>query len=144
MFNFFYCFFFLNKNSNNKKLCSIFIFSENTKMKDLWSIFIFFCTQNGNETNTEIKKNSQSRYNRFPRSCCHLSSCSSVSVAVEEDYIIFEWIVERRVKKKKMTAERLVQMFRVSHAEDYCNWADFFQCSQSKPYTETSRKRPPP
>ena len=120
--------------------------SEHRKMKNenLLSIFFFFFTQNGNETNTEIKKNSQSRYNRFPRNCCHLSSCSSVSVAVEEDYIIFEWIVERRVKKKKMTAERLVQMFRVSHAEDYCNWADFFQCSQSKPYTETSRKRPPP
>ena len=31
-------------------------------MKDLWSIFIFFCTQNGNETNTEVKKNSQSQY----------------------------------------------------------------------------------
>ena len=31
-------------------------------MKNLWLIFIFFCTQNGNETNPEVKKNSQSRY----------------------------------------------------------------------------------
>ena len=54
--------------------------SEHRKMKNrnLWSIqfffsfLFFFLTQNGNETNTEIKKNNQLRYNRFPRNCCHL------------------------------------------------------------------------
>ena len=50
--------------------------SEHRKMKNenLWSIFFFFFwTQNGNVTNPEtVKKNNQSRYNRFPRNCCHL------------------------------------------------------------------------
>ena len=53
-------------------------------------------------------------------------SCSSVSVAMEEDYIILELRVERRVKKKTVTAERLAQMFGVSHAEDYCNFPCVF------------------
>ena len=34
-------------------------------------------------------------------------SCSSVFAAMEKDYIILEWRVERRVKKKQVTAERL-------------------------------------
>ena len=57
MFNFF-IFFFLIEILKNEKLCSIFIFFflEHTKMKNLWSILIFFCTQNGNETNPEVKK----------------------------------------------------------------------------------------
>ena len=44
------------------------------KNENQWSIFFlfFFWTQNGNETNWEIKKNNQSRNNRFPRNCCHL------------------------------------------------------------------------
>ena len=52
---------------------------------------------------------------------------------MEEDYIIFhgsgegERRVERQVKKMKVTAERLAQMFGVSHTADYCNWADVFQ-----------------
>ena len=45
---------------------------------------------------------------------------------MQEDYIIFfsgegEREVERRVKKMRVTAERLAQMFRVSHTADYCN-----------------------
>ena len=57
-----------------------------------------------------------------------LRSCSSVSVAMEEDYIIFfsgegEGRVERRAKKTQVTAERLAQIFRVGHTADYCNWA---------------------
>ena len=45
---------------------------------------------------------------------------------MQEDYIIFfsgegERGVERRVKKMPVTAERLAQMFRVSHTADYCN-----------------------
>ena len=56
--------------------------SEHRKMKNricgqfsFFSFLFFFLTQNGNETNREIKKNNQSRYNRFPRNffyCCHL------------------------------------------------------------------------
>ena len=45
---------------------------------------------------------------------------------MEVVYIILEWRVERRVKKDKVTAERLAQMFGVSHAANCCNWADFF------------------
>ena len=57
-----------------------------------------------------------------------LRSCSSVSVAMEEDYIIFfsgegEGRVERRAKKTQVTAERLAQIFRVGHTADCCNWA---------------------
>ena len=45
---------------------------------------------------------------------------------MQEDYIIFfsgvgEREVERRVKKMRVTADRLAQMFRVSHTADYCN-----------------------
>ena len=46
---------------------------------------------------------------------------------MEEDYIIFhgsgegERRVERQVKKMQVTAERLAQMFGVSHTADYCN-----------------------
>ena len=45
---------------------------------------------------------------------------------MQEDYIIFfsgegERRVERRVKKMPVTAERLAQIFGVSHTADYCN-----------------------
>ena len=48
---------------------------------------------------------------------------------MDQDYIIFfsgegERGVERQVKKMPVTAERLAQMFGVSHTADYCNWAD--------------------
>ena len=51
---------------------------------------------------------------------------SSVSVAMQEGYIIFfsgegERGVERRVKKMPVTAERLAHMFGVNHTADYCN-----------------------
>ena len=55
---------------------------------------------------------------------------------MEEDYIILEWIVERRVKKK-VTAQRLAQMFGVSHAANYCNWADFFHVFSQGMYVTT-------
>ena len=50
----------------------------------------------------------------------------SVSVAMQEDYIIFssgkgERGVERRVKTMPVIEERLAQMFGVSHTADYCN-----------------------
>ena len=43
---------------------------------------------------------------------------------MEDDYIIFfsgegEGRVERRLKKMQVTAERLAQMFGVSHTADY-------------------------
>ena len=50
---------------------------------------------------------------------------------MEKGYIIFSH--EKRTKSRKMspktqvTADRLVQMFRVSHTADYYNWADVFQ-----------------
>ena len=57
----------------------------------------FFWTQNGNETNPEIKKNNPSiKIQQIPAqllsfaSLNQLRSCSSVSVAMEEDYIILE------------------------------------------------------
>ena len=56
---------------------------------------------------------------------------------MEVDYIILEWRVERRVKKDKVTAERLVQMFGVSHAANYCNWADFFHVFSQVMYVTT-------
>ena len=58
---------------------------------------------------------------------------------MEEDYIILEWRVERRVKKK-VTADRLAQMFGVGHAEDYCNWADFFDVFSQGMYVTTMEK----
>ena len=44
---------------------------------------------------------------------------------MEEDYFYFlsgegERRVERRVKKMQVAAERLTQIFRVSHTADYC------------------------
>ena len=92
------------------------------KNENLWSIFSFFMTQNQNETNQEIKKNNQSRYNRFPRNLLSFASLnqsrffSSVSVAMEEDYIILEWRVERQVKK---------------------NWADVFHVFSQGIYVTT-------
>ena len=59
---------------------------------------------------------------------------------MEVDYIILEWRVERRVKKDKvtgLTAERLAQMFGVSHAANYCNWADFFHVFSQGMYVTT-------
>ena len=99
-----------------------FIFSEHRKIKikNLWSIFIFFFwTHNGNETKDRIGS----------RAIAVISFDlvrSSVSVAMQEDYIIFfsgegERRVERRVKKMPVTGERLAQIFGVSHTADYCN-----------------------
>ena len=110
----------------------------------MFDCLIFFCfwtflTQNGNETNEEIKKNNQSRYNRFLQNGYQLWSCLSVSVAMEEDYIILEWRVERQVKKKQVTSERLAQMFGVSHAADYCNWADTFHMFSQGTYVNVWR-----
>jgi len=53
----------------------------------------------------------------------------SVSDAREKDYIIFSQDGRRGKSRKKnkkknagdMTAERFAEMFRVSHATDYCN-----------------------
>ena len=42
-------------------------------MKNLWSIFFLLKTEM-KRTNPEMKKNNQSRYNKFPRNCCHLLS----------------------------------------------------------------------
>ena len=98
-------------------------FSEHRKLKkeNLWSIFIFFFfwTHNGNETKDRIGS----------RAIAVISFDlvrSSVSVAIQEDYIIFfsgegERRVERRVKKMPVTGERLAQIFGVSHTADYCN-----------------------
>ena len=86
--------------------------------------FHFFLDSKRGETNTEIKKNNQSRYNRFLRNCCHqLRSRLSVSDAMEKDYIISSQDGRRtkigKTSEKKnagdMTAERFAQMFRVSH-----------------------------
>ena len=56
---------------------------------------------------------------------------------MEEDYIILEWRVERGVKKKKVTAEWLAQMFGISPAADYCNWADVFHVFSQGMYVTT-------
>ena len=66
-------------------------------------------------------------------------SCSSVFAAMEKDYIILEWRVERQVKKKQVTSERLAQMFGVSHAADYCNWADTFHMFSQGMYVNVWR-----
>ena len=61
-----------------KKLKSLFDYHfflniEEMKNENLLSLFFFFFwTQNENENNPKIKKNNQSRYNRFPGNCCHL------------------------------------------------------------------------
>ena len=77
--------------------------SEHRKMKNrnLWSIqflffSFFFLTQNGNETNTEIKEKQPITIQQIPAKLLSFASlnqprsCSSVSVAMEEDYIILE------------------------------------------------------
>ena len=51
---------------------------------------------------------------------------------MQEDKIIFfsregERGVERLVKKMPVTAERLAQMFGVSHTADYCNFQVFLR-----------------
>ena len=98
-----------------------FIFSEHRKIKKLCGqfSFFFFWTHNGNETKDRIGS----------RAIAVISFDlvrSSVSVAMQEDYIIFfsgegERRVERRVKKMPVTGERLAQIFGVSHTADYCN-----------------------
>ena len=40
-------------------------------------------------------------------------------------------------KKKKVRVERLAQMFGVSHAADYCNWADVFHVFSQGIYVTT-------
>ena len=60
---------------------------------------------------------------------------------MEEDYIILEWRVERRVKKKKkVTAEWLAQMFGISPSADYCNWADVFHVFSQGMYVTTMER----
>ena len=54
---------------------------------------------------------------------------------MEEDYIILKWRGERRV-----TEERLAQMFGVSHAVDYCNWADIFHVFSQGMYVTTTEE----
>ena len=64
-------------------------------------VFFFFLEFKRKETNPEIKKNNQSRYNRFLRNCYRrLRSCLSVSDAMEKDYIIFSQD-GRRTKSRK-------------------------------------------
>ena len=90
-----------------------------------------------------LKVHSTLNWNRLVPSC-RISNVETlprrhlkvhVSVAMEEDYVIFhgwgegERRVERQVKKMQETAERPVQMFRVSHTADYCSWADVFQAT---------------
>ena len=90
-----------------------------------------------------LKVHSTLKWNRLVPSC-RISNVETlprrhlkvhVSVAMEEDYVIFhgsgegERRVERQVKKMQETAERPVQMFRVSHTADYCSWADVFQAT---------------
>ena len=59
---------------------------------------------------------------------------------MEEDYIILEWRVERRVKKTQVTADWLAQMFGISPAADYCNWADVFHVFSQGMYVKTMEK----
>ena len=59
---------------------------------------------------------------------------------MEEDYIILEWRVERRVKKTQVTADWLAQMFGISPASDYCKWADVFHVFSQGMYVTTMEK----
>ena len=79
------------------------------KNENLWSIFIFFFwTHNGNET---IKPGNKDTIDYRAIAVISFDLVrSSVSVAMQEDYIIFfsgegERGVERRVKKMPVTAE---------------------------------------
>ena len=59
---------------------------------------------------------------------------------MEEDYIILEWRVERRVKKKagdRGEIGTLNAWSTVSHAADYCNWADIFHVFSQGMYVTT-------
>ena len=77
--------------------------------------FHFFLDSERRESKPEIKKNNQSRYNRFLRNCCHqLRSRLSVSDATEKDYIIFSQDGRRTKSGMKknagdMTSERCAQ-----------------------------------
>ena len=59
---------------------------------------------------------------------------------MKEDYIILEWRVERRVKKTQVTADWLAQIFGISPAADYCNWADVFHVFSQGMYVTTMEK----
>ena len=91
----------------------------------------FFLEFKRKETNPEIKKNNQSRYNRFLRNCSRrLRSClsvsrnsrvSGVSDAMEKDYIIFSQN-GRRTKSRK-TSEKNAGQYNSGEIckNDYCN-----------------------
>ena len=63
-------------------------------------------TQNGNETNPEIKKNNQSRYSWFPRNCCHLLLRSNRVFLLQWRKITFFFFFLRRGRTKKKTSEK--------------------------------------
>lgn len=129
---------------------TILFFSEKCKMQKKKSVdnFHFFLDskRKWNETKPKIKKNNQSRYNRFSRNCC-ISFFKPASILFDvlkwRTIISFffsgegEGRVERRVKKTQVTAERLAQKFGVSHTADYCHWADVFQVSSQRMHMTT-------
>ena len=85
-----------------------FVVSEHRMMKNenLWSIFLFFfLTQNGNETNPEIKKNNKSRYNTFPRNYCHLLLLISLDIV---RVFLFQWkkIILFRMRSRKTSEKK--------------------------------------
>ena len=43
----------------------------------------------------------------------------------------------KKREKTQVTSERLAQMFGVSHAADYCNWADIFHMFSQGMYVTT-------
>ena len=126
--------------------------------------FFFFLTQNGNETNPEIKKKQPITIQQIPANLLSFASlnqpqsCSSVSVAMEKDYIILEWRVERRKKKKKGWWQKrdwhrcleyvMPQIIVIEPIFSMCFRREYIwqllrnlktlkhqKCSQSKPYT---------
>ena len=94
-----------------------------------------------------IKVHSTLKWNRFGSFLQYLSCRDArprrhlkvhVSVAMEEDYVIFhgsgegERRVERQVKQcrwQRRDWHKSWQMFEVSHTADYCNWTDVFQAT---------------
>ena len=85
--------------------------SEHRKVKNenLWTIFcFFFFTQNVNETNTEIKKNNQSRYNRFPRNFFIAVICffKSASILFESFCCNGSRLYYFRMKSRKTSEKR--------------------------------------
>ena len=91
------------------------------KNENLWSIFSFFMTQNRNETNQEIKKNNQSRYNRFPRNLLSFASLNQSRFFFECFCCNGRRLHYFRMKSRKTSEKKLSWCFPCVFAGNICD-----------------------